>query len=104
MCPESGTVTYGGGDEPIFMGREIGRHKEYSDETAARVDAEVKKILDSALDRALSILREHRDMLDTLAHELVEKETLADTEIRELLGLPAVTSENSAEPAVCAAE
>ncbi len=104
MCPEIGTVTYGEEDEPIFMGREIGRHKEFSDETAARIDGEVKKLIDASLQRALAILTDHRDMLDKLAHELVEKETLADSEIRELLGLPAVISENTSEPAVCAAE
>ncbi|MCQ2982215.1 MAG: ATP-dependent zinc metalloprotease FtsH [Treponemataceae bacterium] len=87
MCPEIGTVTYGEEDEPIFMGREIGRHKEFSDETAARIDREVKKLIDESLQRALSIMTGHRDMLDKLAHELVEKETLADTEIRELLGV-----------------
>ncbi len=99
MCSEIGTVTYGEEDEPIFMGREIGRHKEFSDETAAHIDREVKKLIDASLQRALSILTDHRDMLDTLAHELVEKETLADTEIRVLLGLPESQTAVSVVPA-----
>ncbi len=81
-----GAVSYGQEDEPIFMGRELNRHKTYSEEMARKIDEAVEKILRTAKERALSILENHRDQLDALAKALMEKETLCDAEIRELLG------------------
>jgi len=81
-----GFVGYGKEDEPLFLGREITQHKEFSDDTARRIDAEVMKILDEAMAETRSLLTEHRDQLDTLTEALVEHETLDDAQIRELLG------------------
>lgn len=81
-----GFVSYGKEDEPLFLGREIVQHKDYSDETARKIDAEVHRILDEALSATRSILSEHRDQLDKLTDALLEKETLDDGEVRELLG------------------
>lgn len=89
MAPQMGAVAYGQEDEPIFLGKEIARHKDYSEETARNIDASVRTILDEGRDRALSILTEHRDHLETLARELIQKETLQDDDIRTLLGFPA---------------
>lgn len=72
--------------EPLFLGREIAQHKDYSEETAKKIDSEMNKILSSCLNETISILTEHRDQLDTLSMALVEKETLTDSEIRELFG------------------
>ena len=72
--------------EPLFLGREITQHKDYSDTTARRIDEEVEKILDECLSRTRQILTQHRDQLDRLTEELVAKETLDDAQIRELLG------------------
>lgn len=86
MSDEVGAVSYGQEDEPIFMGKEIARHKDYSEYTAHQIDTAVKKILLEAKNKALEILTEHRDQLDLLAKELLEKETLDDSQIRSLLG------------------
>ena len=72
--------------EPLFLGREITQHKDFSDATAKRIDEEVEKILDECLATTRSILTEHRDQLDMLTDELCRKETLDDAEIRQLLG------------------
>ena len=89
MSDEVGAVTYGQEDEPIFMGREIARHKEFSEYTAHQIDTAVRKILDDAKARACNILSEHRDQLDLITNALVESETLDDADIRKLLGFPA---------------
>ncbi len=85
-----GFVSLADDDEPLFLGREIARHKDYSEETARRVDEEVGKILSRCMDDTRDILTTHRDQLDALTDALVEKETLDDKEIREMLGFPPV--------------
>ena len=82
-------------DEPLFLGREITQHKDYSETTATRIDSEVNKILDSCLNDARQIMRDHRDQLEKLALELVVKETLDDAEIRALFGWPDLKEEPS---------
>jgi cell division protease FtsH len=88
MSDELGPVTYGQKEEPIFLGKEIARHKDYSDETARSIDAAVTRILSEGSALAEKTLAENRASLELLAGELLEKETLADGEIRSLLGLP----------------
>ncbi len=88
MDGDLGPVAYGQEDEPIFIGKEIARHKDYSEETAKKIDAAVKKILDDSLKTAQNILSEHKDNLEKLADELISKETLLDDDVRTLLDLP----------------
>ena len=92
MSSELGFFALGQEDEPIFIGKEIAQHKDYSEQTAQTVDAEVKRILDECLQETRAILTEHMDQLTTLAEALVQRETLEDSEIRQLLGLPERTS------------
>jgi cell division protease FtsH len=84
-----GPQSFGQEDEPIFLGKEIATHKDYSESTAQNIDSEVKRILDECYRDAESILTEHKDQLEELARVLVEKETLTDHEIREMFGFPA---------------
>ncbi len=83
-----GFISLANDDEPLFLGREITQHKDYSEETARRIDQEIHKILDKCMDETRNILTEHRDQLDQLTTALVEKETLDDREIREMFGFP----------------
>lgn len=83
-----GPVAFGQEDEPIFIGKEIAQHKDYSEATAQAIDNEVKHIIDECYQDAQAILKENRDKLEKLADTLFEKETLDDSEIRELLNLP----------------
>jgi cell division protease FtsH len=87
MADKLGPITYGQEDEPIFLGKEIARHKDYSEETARRIDEEVKRILETAKDQAMAILGEHKTNVEKLADALLSRETLTDDEVRELLGL-----------------
>jgi len=88
MSTELGPVSYGQKDEPIFLGKEIARHKDYSEETARKIDVEVKQVVQGALYEARRILTEHRGDLTLLAETLVTKETMDDDQIRSLIGLP----------------
>lgn len=81
-----GFVNLADESEPLFLGREITQHKDYSEETAKRIDQEIHKILDSAMEETRDLLTAHRQQLDALTNELVEKETLDDAQIRILLG------------------
>ncbi|TFG84306.1 MAG: ATP-dependent metallopeptidase FtsH/Yme1/Tma family protein [Spirochaetales bacterium] len=86
MAPELGPIAYGQEETPIFLGKEIARHKDYSEETAKRIDRAVADILDEAKNAAFDILTMHRDQLVRLAEELMQKETLLDDDIKTMFG------------------
>lgn len=86
MAETMGPIAYGQEEEPIFLGKEIARHKDYSENTARQIDEALKTLLDKALKQASDILTRERKKLETLASELMQKETLEDTEVRTLLG------------------
>lgn len=90
-----GFISLGSEGEPLFLGREIAQHKDFSDETAAKIDEQIQKILSTCMSEATAILTQHRDQLDTLAKALVTRETLDDSEVRSLLGFEAVGPKNS---------
>jgi cell division protease FtsH len=89
MSKSLGPIAFGQKEEPIFLGKEIARHRDYSNETAEQIDREIRSIVETSLKNAKDLLTEHKDHLELLATTLVEKETLDDAQIRELLGLPA---------------
>jgi cell division protease FtsH len=89
MSGSLGPIAYGQKEEPIFLGKEIARHKDYSEDTARAIDKEVRIIVEASLTRAQELLTEHRTELALLAKTLVQKETLDDNQIRELLKMPA---------------
>lgn len=95
MSPEIGPVTYGQEDEPIFIGKQIARHKDYSEETARSIDIAIRNILDEERKQAEAIITSHREELEKLTEELLIKETLDDTEIRILLGMPSALEQKS---------
>ena len=88
MSPSLGPVSYGQNDEPIFIGKEIAQHKDYSDATASMIDREIKKILQDCLNEVRQVLQENIHKLKRLAELLLEKETLDDKEIRHYLEIP----------------
>jgi cell division protease FtsH len=87
MADAVGPVSYGQEDEPIFLGKEIARHKDYSESTAALIDSAIREILDRARSLAERILREQKEKLAKLAEALLSRETLIDDEVRGLLEL-----------------
>ena len=90
-----GFISLGSEGEPLFLGREITQHKDYSEETAKKIDAEVNAILEECMQDATRILEENKDQLDTLANELIAKETLDDREVRALLVFEQIGPKNS---------
>jgi cell division protease FtsH len=80
MSDKLGPLSFGKRDELVFLGREIGEQRNYSDEIAKQIDEEVRAIIDKAYERATEVLTTHRDRLVALAEKLVAEETVdADT-------------------------
>jgi cell division protease FtsH len=74
MSEKFNNIAFGGKQEQVFLGEQMGSQQDYSDSTAREIDHEVKAILQQAYDRALDAITTHRDVLDKLADELLEKE------------------------------
>jgi cell division protease FtsH len=70
------------------LGKEIARHKDYSEETAQKIDRAIKRILDEGQRQADEILSTHKEELQKLSDALLVRETLVDDEVRTLLGFP----------------
>jgi len=85
MSENLGPVSYHH-NEAVFLGRDIVKQREYSEETSREIDNEIRKILEEAENRAMEILKSQRDKLEKLAEALLQKETLNSDEIDEILG------------------
>ncbi|MCP4087160.1 MAG: ATP-dependent metallopeptidase FtsH/Yme1/Tma family protein [Actinomycetia bacterium] len=86
MSPELGLRKLGSSSGEVFLGREVGHERDYSDDSAASIDAEVRRLVDEAHDQAREVLTLHRVVLDRLAEALVEHETLDDAQLAGLFG------------------
>ena len=84
MSERIGTLTLGQGQEEVFLGRDFGHTKEYSEETAAVIDEETKRIVDTGYNRAKQILSEHLDKLHQVAEVLLEKEKIEADEFKAI--------------------
>ncbi|MET9886016.1 ATP-dependent zinc metalloprotease FtsH [Streptomyces sp. NPDC006430] len=84
MTERLGAIKFGGDNTEPFLGREMSHPRDYSEEVAALVDEEVKKLIETAHNEAWEILVENRDVLDNLVLALLEKETLGKEEIAEI--------------------
>ncbi len=85
MSEELGPLSYGKGEEQIFLGREISHPRDYSEETARKIDEEVTKLIKNSYKRAKEILGENIDILHKLAELLLEKETVKGDELDDLI-------------------
>ena len=85
MSEKMGTVEYGKSQEHVFMGRDFGNTRDFSEEFAAELDREVKRIIDERYALAKKLLIENRDLLEAIAKELLEKETLDDDEVTAII-------------------
>src|ERR687890_239777 len=99
MSDRLGPLSFGKRDELVFLGREIGEQRNYSDEVAKQIDEEVRAIIDHAYERAMDVLVTHRDKLNALAEKLVAEETV-DADAFEALfsDLPPKTPKSDAPP------
>jgi cell division protease FtsH len=80
-----GPLAYGKKEEAIFLGREIAQHRDYSEDTAIRIDQEVHRIVSAAYNNAHSVLENNRDVLERIALALLDREVLDATELRLLM-------------------
>ena len=85
MTTELGTIAYGENEEEVFLGRSVTKQQNMSEETAKKIDAEVKKIVDKGYERAKKVLNEKIDDLHKIAKALLIYETLSGDEIRDLI-------------------
>ena len=107
MSEKLGPVSYGAKEEEIFLGREIQKHRDYSERTAIEIDDEIRSIVSAAMNRAENILKDNMDLLHKLSKELLEREILDGEEIDAIVRgeeLPPIkrngSSENGAETEV----
>ncbi len=84
MSDTMGPQTFGATEELMFLGREISRSQDFSEDTARRIDAEVNRILREAYGRAKGILEQHRDKMDLIAKILLERETIDGRDVDEI--------------------
>lgn len=99
MSPELGPMTFGHRQDQVFLGRDIGRDKDYSEEVAAKIDKEIRKFIDEAYQKTESLLNENMDKLHLIADTLIERETLEGEEIDQLMKYGKILSkeENTSE-------
>jgi cell division protease FtsH len=86
MSDSIGPLNFGDHERQPFLGYSLSQGRSYSEETAARIDAEVRRIVDSAYEETLSLLRANRDKLDRLAKELLENEIVDGKRVYEIAG------------------
>ena len=84
MSEELGTM-YLGSDQEVFVGMEFGQSREYSEQSAAAIDAAVKKLMETCYQRAVSLLKEHFDQLKGVAEALLERDTLSRVEFEAIM-------------------
>jgi cell division protease FtsH len=89
MSESIGMLNYGDDSEQPFLGYSIASGRDYSDETASKIDAEIKRIIDVAYQETRELLEDHREQLDQVADALLEKETVEREEILRILGIEA---------------
>ncbi len=85
MSDKLGPLTFGKKEEQIFLGREIAQHRDYSEETAERIDEEVRRIILENYERAKQLLVDNMGLLHRLARELLEREVLDNSEIEKIM-------------------
>ena len=84
MNERLGTVTYGSESQEVFLGRDLAQEKTYSEETAAIIDEEIKKMIATSYQRAKELLEQNRDKLDAVAKVLIEKEKITEEEFNQV--------------------
>ena len=92
---DMGPLTYGKKEQEVFLGRDLAQARDYSEDTARKIDAEVRKFVDAGYDSAYSILSSNKDIMHRMAKELLERETLDASEIALIIAdkeLPPVKS------------
>ena len=99
MSDTLGNMVYGQKEELIFLGREISEQRDYSDAIAEKIDAEVRKIVDEAYQKAQSIVKKYRNELDAVAEKLLEAESITREEFEVIFPPPIEKKSGTPQPA-----
>lgn len=84
MSEEIGTISYSSGHDEVFLGRDIGKSRDFSEEIGSKIDKEIKRFIDEAYDKATRLLQENTGKLHAVAQALIEKEKLDAKEFEEI--------------------
>jgi cell division protease FtsH len=98
MSPRLGSLALGRREGPVFLGKDLIEHKNYSEETSRMIDEEIKKIIDDAYGRAEGIIKENAKKLKNLSAALLEKEILEADEVRKILGCEKQDKKDASPP------
>jgi cell division protease FtsH len=85
MSERLGPVAFGRKQQMVFLGRDLGDQQNYSEEIGEVIDQEIRRLIDNGYARAVSVLSDHRDLLDRIAAELIKIETLDASAFDRLL-------------------
>ena len=85
MSEKLGPMAYGKNQENVFMGRDFGHQRDYSEQVAFEIDEEIKSIVEERYALAKQLLTENRDMLERISKELLDKETIDDKEFEQIM-------------------
>ena len=98
MSTAMGPLTFGKKEEQIFLGREIAQRSDYSEDTALRIDQEVRRIVTENYERALAVLQEYRDRLQKLADLLLSREVLDGDQVRRIVAGLSIDDQTPPDP------
>jgi cell division protease FtsH len=104
MSDAMGPLTFGKKEEQIFLGREIAQHQDYSEDTAIRIDQELKRIVTTNYSKARTLLEKYRHALDRIAEELLQREVLDADQVRRIVAGEALEEHRPAAAAAVAPE
>jgi cell division protease FtsH len=99
MSDKLGPLQYGQKEEPIFIGKEIARHKDYSEKTSEMIDEEIREIVENAYSRAWDMLTKNKTKLNKLAKHLLEREVLDRKDIEDILNVKKASKNKKDKPA-----
>lgn len=85
MSDKLGPMAYGKNQENVFMGRDFGHQRDYSEQVAFEIDEEIKNIVEERYALAIKLLTENRDMLEAISKELLDKETIDEKEFEQIM-------------------
>ena len=95
MSDAIGPIAYGEENHQVFLGRDLNRERNYSEEIAGEIDREVRRYIEEAYEACRTIIVENRDKLDLIAKELLERETLSAAELEELMTKGAISERDN---------
>ncbi|MEZ4671667.1 MAG: ATP-dependent zinc metalloprotease FtsH [Anaerolineae bacterium] len=98
MSDNIGPLNFGDDERQPFLGYSLAQGRRYSESTSARIDAEVRRIVDEAHEKTVTMLRDNKDKLDTLAKELLENEIVEGSRVHEIAGTRGTPQEDEGEP------